>query len=353
MRIASSTLVMSSQHTQMESYAQSEKLELWTNSPKNNGTPVPQDILNLSPDAQTLLSGAKTTGAQETEDAAGLELSEKDKHKIRLIEKFIEIVTGKKIKLIVPEKLKTGACEKIDLPGAALSPSRANANSDPGWGLRYEYHRVYAEAETMSFAAAGTITTKDGKQISLNLTLEMNRAYVSEEHVRILAGNAKVDPLVINYNAASTGLTADKFAFDLDADGVQDQISFTTPGSGFLALDKNQDGLINDGTELFGPQSGSGFGELAAYDQDGNGWIDENDPIFTQLRIWTKDDAGKDSLLALGQEGVGAIYLGNISTDFSLKTPADNELQGQIRSTGLFLREDGTAGTVQHIDLAV
>ena len=41
------------------------------------------------------------------------------------------------------------------------------------------------------------------------------------------------------------------------------------------ALDINEDGKINDGKELFGTASGNGFGDLAAYDQDNNGWIDE------------------------------------------------------------------------------
>lgn len=352
MRIASSTLAMASQHMQMESYAQSERLEYWAGSPPavaNNAGTV-QDVLNLSADAQNLLSGAKAAGVEPGQDEGTVcQLSEKDKRMVNLIERFIEVLTGKKIKLVIPENLKIATERQGNLPVLV----QARANMGPGWGLRYENYKVYQETEMTSFAATGSITTKDGQRIDINLTLEMNRTYISEEHVRFLAGNAKIDPLVINYGTASAGLTAGKFAFDLDADGDKEQISFTTAGSGFLALDKNGDGMINDGAELFGPQSGDGFAELAAYDADGNGWIDEDDPIFDQLRIWTKDETGKDVLLALGQKGIGAVYLGSIATGFALKTPGDNQLQGQIGSTGLFLREDGTAGTVQHIDLAV
>ena len=347
MRIASSTLAMSSQHTQRESYAQSEQWEYWTGSAPAavNNAGTMQDVLDLSADAQSLLSGVKPT----EDEGTVWQLSEKDKRTIALIEKFIEVLTGRKIKLVIPEKLNIGAENQGNLPGMVQAGTKAG----PGWGLRYESHKMYQEAETMSFAATGSITTKEGQKIELNLTLAMNRTYVSEEHRRILAGNAQIDPLVINYGAVSAGLTAGKFAFDLDADGNKEQISFTAAGSGFLALDKNGDGMINDGAELFGPRSGDGFAELAAYDGDGNGWIDEDDPIFDQLRIWTKDEDGKDVLLALGERGVGAIYLGNVATGFSLKTPGDNKLQGQIRRTGLFLRENGTAGTVQHVDLAV
>lgn len=103
---------------------------------------------------------------------------------------------------------------------------------------------------------------------------------------------------------------------------------------------------------MFGPESGNGFGELANYDSDGNQWIDENDPIYNQLRIWTKDENGNDQLFALGQKGVGAIYLGNVSTAFDLKDSSNN-LQGTIQKTGIFLNENGMVGTVQHIDLAI
>ena len=75
----------------------------------------------------------------------------------------------------------------------------------------------------------------------------------------------------------------------------------------FLALDKNGDGRMNDGSELFGTASGDGFKDLAAYDEDGNGWIDENDSIYSQLKIWTKDENGKDHLIDLKDADVGAI----------------------------------------------
>lgn len=162
----------------------------------------------------------------------------------------------------------------------------------------------------------------------------------------------KTDPLVINFDGTAAELTQTKFSFDLDSDGTQESISFAGPGAGFLTLDLNQDGIINSGAELFGPASGNGFVELAGYDQDSNGWIDENDAIYQKLRIWTKDADGNNQLFALGKKGIGAIYLGNAPTQFAIKDAANN-LQGQVKSTGLFIRENGTAGTVQQVDLAV
>lgn len=357
MRIESSTFAMSSQHTEVESYFKSESLQFWTGTAPGAAADAPtpniQDVLSLSPEAKSLLAETGVPTAEPVEEEGDIfELSDKDKQMITLIEKFIEALTGKKIKLVVPEKIEIDGGRQSDLPVFTMAQN-GNANRDPGWGLRYEYHEVYREAETTSFSAAGSVTTADGRRIDLNLTLNMSREYVSEEHRLLVAGNAKIDPLVINFDAASTGLTEAKFAFDLNTDGEKEQISFATSGSGLLALDKNDDGIINDGGELFGPQSGDGFSELAAYDQDGNGWIDENDPIYEQLRIWVKNEAGEDTLIALGEKGIGAIYLGHVATDFALKSLGTNEEKGQITETGIFLKENGTPGTVQHVDLAV
>jgi hypothetical protein len=161
-----------------------------------------------------------------------------------------------------------------------------------------------------------------------------------------------VDPLVINFDASSAELSNTKFSFDLDCDGKSDQISRLSKGSGFLALDKNNDGQINDGSELFGTKSGDGFADLATYDTDKNGWIDSGDEIYDKLRIWTMDEKGNNQLVGLGEKGIGAVYLGNVNTDYYLKS-SDNDLNGMIRQTGVFLRENFTAGTIQHVDFAL
>ncbi len=145
-------------------------------------------------------------------------------------------------------------------------------------------------------------------------------------------------------------MTDQKFAFDLDADGTEDSISFVQ-GAGFLTLDRNGDGIVNNGTELFGPNTGNGFDELQVYDEDGNHWIDENDSVYSQLKVWTKDADGNDVLRSLKENDVGALYLGNVSSPFDIKN-AQNALQGQVRSSGLWLTEDGQAHTMQQIDLA-
>ncbi|WP_051206189.1 hypothetical protein [Oceanospirillum maris] len=229
-----------------------------------------------------------------------------------------------------------------------------NANSPRnGQQITYTAKTVYHEEEHTRMSAQGRVTTEDGRTLDLSLDIGMSREFRSEDFVSITEGNLK-DPLVINFDRSVVGLS-DKlhFQFDLDADGTDERLPELLAGSGYLALDLNQDGLINSGNELFGAKTGDGFEELAQYDDDGNGFIDENDEIFSQLKIWVPRADGQSELYALLDKDVGAIYLKSQNTPFALKTALDNETQGYVRESGVFLNESGGIGSVQQIDLKV
>ena len=213
---------------------------------------------------------------------------------------------------------------------------------------------TYSETEETGFHASGRACTEDGRTIEFNINILMSRSYMEYMNVSIpTMADALCDPLVVNIGSDTADVRDQTFKFDLDADGTEDEISMLGKGSGFLALDKNGDGKINDGSELFGTKSGDGFGDLREYDSDGNGWIDENDDVFSKLKVWCKDENGKDILMDLKEADIGAIFLGEQQTEFSLGG-ADGYRDGVIRSTGVFLREStGAAGTVQHVDLSL
>lgn len=210
-----------------------------------------------------------------------------------------------------------------------------------------------AEVENTCFSTTGIARTADGREISFGVELEMSRAFCMESESYVQTMQTLVDPLVINVGSNVTSVSNQKFMFDLDADGREEEISYLGEGSGFLALDKNGDGTINDGSELFGTRSGDGFKDLAAYDEDGNGWIDEADNVFKRLKIWAKNEDGTDTLISIKEAGVGAIYLGNVDTEFSLKNEENGATNAVVRKSGVFLYENGGAGTIQHIDLAL
>ncbi len=229
---------------------------------------------------------------------------------------------------------------------AGLRQSSANV-------LTLSSEQVYEESESTSFSTTGVVRTADGREISINVDVAMSRKFTQyfKEELQIPQLVNTCDPLVINFDGDVAELSDQKFFFDIDGDGEKDEVSYLGSGSGYLALDKIGDGTINDGNELFGPQTGNGFDDLAKYDADGNGWIDENDPIWSQLKIWCKNEDGTEALYTLAEKGLGAICLQNAATDFALNN-AKNQTNGYIRSTGIFLYENGNVGTVQHLDVA-
>lgn len=217
--------------------------------------------------------------------------------------------------------------------------------------LSYVNQTIQIEAEDTAFSTVGKVRTSDGREIDFNVNVGMSRRFQQSFQTNMQLGFSMCDPLVINLDTDMASLSDQTFYFDIDADGEEDEISQLGAGSGYLALDKNGDGRINDGSELFGTASGNGFADLAKYDEDGNGWIDENDAIWEKLKIWCKDENGNDVLYRLADKGVGAICLQNASTDFTLQGQT-GRTNGAIRQSGVFLYENGNVGTVQHVDVA-
>jgi len=293
-----------------------------------------------------------------------LEAGPEDRFKMQLIMAAVAAFGGKEILLLEPGDLdlgepETGSLESGPQTVQEVATGEKSPETEVGdeggagvFGLRYRYRETHLERETTSFQAAGVVHTSDGQKISIDVSLTMARQFTSEESLEVKIGGALQDPLVINFEGTAAELSERHYEFDLDSDGEAEQIRFVGPNSGFLALDKNGNGLVDDGGELFGPSTGQGFGELSAYDEDGNGFIDEGDSVYSGLRIWQKDSQGGDHLLALGQRGIGAIYLGHIDTPFEVKDE-ENALEGVVRTSGIYLNEDGSAGTVQQLDLVI
>ena len=341
MKIEHSDISLSASHRKTHEVHEEESLHMW-----RDDEPVEQrryDRLELS----------KAYGEMQTKAAeiAATEETALDP-KLMAIVRALESLTGKKIRLA---NFHPGRAESINVK-ATEQADRSNAENDTpervGWGIHYRYEKTVKEHESFSFAAEGNVKTAEGSQISFSLALSMQKSSVEKERFTFKAGDALIDPLVINFGAETVTMSNIKHTFDLDLDGKNDEISFVGSGSGFLALDRNGDGTVNDGSELFGPTEGNGFKELSAHDDDGNGWIDENDAVFDRLLIWTKDEEGGERLYTLGDKNIGALYLERVNTAFSFKD-SDNGLQGILRESSVFLTENGEVGSIQEIDLKV
>ena len=227
-------------------------------------------------------------------------------------------------------------------------------STTPAATMNYTSSETLYQSETSQFSAQGVVKTADGKTINIDVNLTMSRESMSSKDTQLRLQAATQDPLVINFDGNAAELSDKRFSFDLTADGTKDSIPMLMRNSAFLALDKNNDGTINDGNELFGAKTGDGFAELAQYDDDKNGWIDENDAVFNNLKLWTNAGSNQQKLSDLKSANIGAIYLGSAQTPFHLQEKNDDQSNlGIIQSTGIFLKENGGVGTIQHVDLTV
>lgn len=365
MKIAAAQLDLHSSHQQTVAYQQSESLRFW----------VGQAPTTAANEAAAITEGAPVTLSREGSQQAAQPVKYPDSFSVRtdctpvpsgedslssdatpqlsLLRTLLEHLFGQKIELFDPAKLTAADTASPDQPSPS-STTAATPDTNAGWGLAYDYHERYSESESTHFTASGKVQTSDGRQIDFTLAVTMERQFVEENHVRLRLGDAArmQDPLVLNFDGTAAQLSDWRFDFDLNADGTAESIPFVTAGKGLLAFDRNGNGEIDDGSELFGPSTGNGFSELAALDQDGNGWIDENDNAFNSLRIWSKSSAEQEQLQTLAERQVGALSLAQVDTPFALRNQQNQSL-GELRNSGLFLQEDGKAGTMQQVDIAV
>lgn len=354
MIISNAQIGMAAQQSYREEHSVSESLGLWV----DRQTPIAPITDTTSAQAKGVQVDFSRAGSllamhrqTQTLDLT-TEMDSRTRLNKMIIEAMYRAITGRELNMSTPaDSSSSDKPRQLEVDTSApaqVISSRGSGNT----GLVYQRNERYREQESMSFQAVGVVRTADGREIDFSVAMNMSREFVQESNLQIGGGAKKTDPLVINFDGLGASLSQTRFEFDLDSDGTTEQIATLRPGSGYLALDRNGDGTINNGSELFGPSSGRGFAELAAYDEDGNNFIDEGDSIYHQLRIWMTNEDGTTQLAALGDKNIGAIFLGHVSSPFQLKD-AQNNLLGEVVNSGIYLTEDGKTGVVQEINLTV
>ncbi len=142
-------------------------------------------------------------------------------------------------------------------------------------------------------------------------------------------------PLILDLDGngvQTVGLNAN-IHFDINADGTQEQTGWVGANDAFLVVDRNQNGTIDDGSELFGnntrlangDKAANGFAALADYDSNQDGIIDANDEKFAQLKVWrdANQDGKSDASELFGLETAGVHSL-NLDFTNSDKVVAGN-----------------------------
>jgi hypothetical protein len=358
MIVAGANLSFAASHRYEASHERSERLKTWTgirppDQPAASTSPLAslrEAVAKLQQSAATsdyqtgrLAKQARSHEAKQAKDGKDgeAELSPEQQKIVMLLEKLFGIKGVKQFSM----KMDYSSVQEVQ--AVAQEATRAQSGGPVGWGMEYDYHEAYREYESTSLAMSGTFTTEDGRAFAFNLDYKLEREYVRTTDISIRAGDAVVkDPLILDVGGVG-GFAAGSSSFDLDRDGQADALRHLTNGSKYLAADFNRNGRIDDGGELFGPTSGNGFADLAAHDDDGNGFIDQGDAIWELLRLWTGDEA-KPALLA--QWKIAAIGLTSIEAPFSYKD-ANNDLIGENRRAGVYLTDDGKAGVAKQVDL--
>lgn len=204
---------------------------------------------------------------------------------------------------------------------------------------------ISSETEICQFSANGKVCLADGSERQFEVGFQFERS----EQITQTSRRTLVDPLVLDLSAPLAALGDTRVEFDLDNDGQLEQMQMPTDGSALLFLDRNHNGRADNGSELFGPASGNGFNELASLDSDTNGWIDEADAAFADLKLW-QADSQEQRIRNLAEAGVGALATASAETGFQIKEKGAQV--GQMRSSGVWLGEAGGAGSLRQIDLA-
>jgi Ca2+-binding RTX toxin-like protein len=171
------------------------------------------------------------------------------------------------------------------------------------------------------------------------------------------AQGIRISPLVLDLDGdgVETLALADGVYFDHDGDGFAEKTGWIAPDDGLLALDRNGNGTIDGGAELFGDQTvlaggvkaADGFAALAELDGNRDGRIDAGDAAYTQLRIWR--DLNRDGLSSADElstlADLGIVSIDTASDPSELVDPQGNE----HRLLGSFTRADGATGAVADV----
>jgi len=216
---------------------------------------------------------------------------------------------------------------------SALPAQGAAARGTVGLELDMRFERttfisveVEGNAVTGEFRIRFEAFRQESLSVSLNIQDQPQRA----------------DPLLLDLGGEGVTTTGvdEGVAFDITGDGRKEQVSFVSGNSWFLALDRDGNGVIDDGRELFGDQHGAanGFDELARFDSNGDGVIDARDNVFDRLRLFRMDADGTQHLKSLETAGVSAIHLAYVNTEKALN---EDDLIAQV---GRFQRTDGSTG---------
>ena len=169
------------------------------------------------------------------------------------------------------------------------------------------------------------------------------------------APSIRVDPLIFDLDGdgiKTTSLDQSRTYFDLDSNGFAERTAWVDASDGLLVLDRNNDGQITSGQELFvdqtllanGVRAASGFEALKEFDSNRDGRIDAKDEVYSKLKIW-RDLNGDGISQAEELKGLSDYNIASISLS-STSSNASDVMNNIQRRVGSFIKTDGSGGVI-------
>ena len=137
--------------------------------------------------------------------------------------------------------------------------------------------------------------------------------------------------LDLNSDGVKTLSVQDGVSFDLFGTGKKVSTGWVSADDGLLVLDRNGDGVINDGSELFGSatalangqKASDGYAALRDLDSNQDGVMNSGDAAFTNLKVWV--DADSDGVTDSGElQSLGSLGIRSVSTVATVELSKDN-----------------------------
>ena len=164
--------------------------------------------------------------------------------------------------------------------------------------------------------------------------------------------NRRADPIILDLNGNGVADTVSRTQgvyYDLNHNGFAERTGWVGSGDGLLVWDRNGNGAIDNGGELFGDSAlkqdgttaANGFEILASYDDNHDGKIDQQDALWGQLGVWV--DSNGDGVTDVGElhslESLGIASLNAGTVDMGSGADATGN---DSRFVGSYTKTDGT-----------
>lgn len=188
-------------------------------------------------------------------------------------------------------------------------------------GIKYQWN----ESSNILIINNGLATIKNFKNGALGITLEKPE---DEPEPPEKADNDMTEPIVLDLDGNGFGTTnvSNGVYFDFNNDGFAEKIAWADDGDGVLVADLNNNGKIDNGTEVLTAET------LSSFDTNNDGVINSEDENFANLKIMKNDG----TVLSLADAGVESINTNITETDYT------DENENFLFGEGSFTKTDGT-----------